>query len=229
MPPTPPSPKSGAPKSERPVLLPQKVSVVALADVCRATTLEFMNGAGGAWQKRELASWLAGPYRALTSLAQRQQRESERMINVLARVAVVRPVRLAAKSPEISERRIADLLASARAEVGATLEGLRDCDVGVGFVFDVLGAGLVQRCVDRDGEAGWVPLDLPRQRLADRVASLIAVDYLLRAEDYEQKLATCAACGLVSFEDDRHGARACPRNVSESGIPGPRVERVTAA
>src|SRR5688572_27186686 len=94
-----------SPTSERPILLPQRVTVVAVADVCRATALEFVNGAGG-WQKRELAAWLAGPYRALTSFAQRQQRESERLIKVLARVAAVRPVLKTQRTTEIPASRI---------------------------------------------------------------------------------------------------------------------------
>jgi hypothetical protein len=37
-------------------------------------------------------------------------------------------------------------------------------------------------------------------RLTDRVLSLVAADYLLRSEDYEQALFTCSACGLVAFD-----------------------------
>ncbi len=229
MPPSSPPPSYNL-VSERPVHLPTKVSVTAFADVCRATVVDLMNGASRGWGKRELASWLAGPYRTLTSFAKREQRESERMIQVLSRVAAVRPIRKANRPVEISSARIDSLLAGARRASWVTLESLRDEDLGVGFVFDALNAGIVQRCVDNDGNAGWVPVDLPKLGLAERVASLIAVDYLVRPEDYAQKLASCCECGLVAFDEELLAVRRCPGHVLRSGIPAAmdgRVQPVT--
>jgi hypothetical protein len=54
-------------------------------------------------------------------------------------------------------------------------------------------------------------------RLADRVLSLIAADYLLRADEYEAALFTCSLCGRVGF-DAEGKARGGIRETHEAGI-----------
>jgi hypothetical protein len=46
-------------------------------------------------------------------------------------------------------------------------------------------------------------------RLAERVLSLFAADYLLRSEDYEQGLFTCAACDELHFDASRRSSGVC--------------------
>ena len=61
----------------------------------------------------------------------------------------------------------------------------------------------------KKGARVWVPVDLPRMRLTDRVTSLVAVDYLMRPQDYEHNAVVCIECGKTSFEDRGGGVRHC--------------------
>jgi len=183
--------------------LPSGVRVNDVADSCRYGALAFLNGVLAAWGKRELAAWLSGPYRDVTRFA----REG---LDLSAR-------REASGRRKISPYAIERVMKESHEEILATLRSLALPDGGVSFAFAALGGALVTRCVDDEGEIGWVPVSPMRMRLADRVLSLVAVDYLARPEDYEEALAICSTCHVVAFDGAARGRSLC-RVHSGSGI-----------
>lgn len=171
-------------------VLHPRATVASFAEVCRNTALDFISGAGSGWGKAELAAWLQGPYRVLTRAYRIPERQSERLIQVFARVGTYKPVTpltpaAPGERPSLPLERVQAVMGRARDSALLILERFEDPDESVGFAFDVLCAGHVKHCLDRNGDAGFVPVDLPRMRLADRVISLLAVDYLFRPGDYE--------------------------------------------
>lgn len=200
------------PLSDRPIVLPPRVPVGVLADACRSTALSFLRGAGRGWGKRELAAWLAGPYRAVTAVAAADLAHADR-----ARAAAARTERARAAGA-VETDRVVDLLERATREGRATLASLCDPDLGVAFAYEALEAGHVHRCVDEAGATGWCPVDLPRLTLRERVASLVAADYLVRAEDYERRLFLCEECGAVRFDAEAVALRLCPEHARPSRV-----------
>jgi len=183
--------------------LPQGVHVEDVADKCRYGALAFLNGVTTAWGKAELAAWLSGPYRDVTRFA----REA-------LDLAAVRNESIRKK---ISAYAIERVMREAHEDVLVMLRTLTAPDGGVGFAFSALGGALVSRCRDDFGESGWIPVSPMRMRLADRVLSLVAVDYLARPEDYESDLAICATCKVVAFDRTARSRGLC-RVHSGSGI-----------
>jgi hypothetical protein len=98
------------------------------------------------------------------------------------------------------------------------LRQLAEPEGGVSFAFGAVDS-LVEHTFDgsTEHEASWVPLAPSRMRLADRLLSLLAVDYLTRPEDYESKLFICSRCTLVGF-DAAARARGLCRVHAVSGI-----------
>jgi hypothetical protein len=170
--------------------LPARSRVRSFADGCRLAALDFVNRVAPAADKAVLAEWLRGPYRA--------------HVVVLAR-SRTRRMTAASVLPGTLEK----LLSQTRLDVGLGLLRARDAEDGVSFAYSALAAGFVYRCQDADGAQGWVPVAHPRMRLADRVLSLVAADYLLRPDDYESALYTCANCGLVEFDPKRAALGVC--------------------
>jgi hypothetical protein len=170
--------------------LPARTRVETFADGCRAAALDFVNRVVRSDDKGMLAEWLRGPYRAhAVTLARSRTRR-------MGAAAVLQGA-------------LTTLLARTRLEVGVGLLRARDPEDGVGFGYSALAAGYVYRCQDREGTPGWVPVAQPRMRLADRVLSLVAADYLLRSEDYETALYTCSVCGLTEFDASRVALGVC--------------------
>jgi hypothetical protein len=178
------------PASPLVLALPKNARVSSFAHGCRDAALQFMNEVAHRPDKATLAAWLRGPYRG--------------HVVVLARSHTRRK-----GASCVMEGAIAKLLAQTRLEVSLGLLRARDPEDGVSFGFSALAAGLVYRCQDAEGTQGWVPVAHPRMRLADRVLSLVAADYLLRAGDYETQLYTCATCGLVEFDAARASIGVC--------------------
>jgi hypothetical protein len=160
------------------------------ADGCRLAALDFVNRVAPSGDKAVLAEWLRGPYR-------------EHVV-VLAR-SHTRRLTAASVMPGTLEK----LLSQTRLDVGLGLLRARDPEDGVSFGYSALAAGHVYRCQDAEGAQGWVPVAHPRMRLADRVLSLVAADYLLRPEDYERALYTCVNCGLLEFDAKRAAIGVC--------------------
>lgn len=192
--------------------LPEKTGAIAIASVCRDTALEFVNDAER-WGKAELAMWLMGPYAQVTqyvpSGASRLRAEGTRPIPLLR---------------EIDARMVDRVIRNARTEVLATLQRTMDPEGGASFAFSMLAAGFVVRCEDRQQVTGWVPTTDAR-RLADRVLSLLAADYLTRPTEYESDLSICSSCGTVDFDGASRLRGTCHRH--GSGMFAPKSRRST--
>jgi hypothetical protein len=169
--------------------LPARARVATFADGCRAAAFDFVNRVAPSRDKASLAEWLRGPYRSHVVMLARSR---------------TRRMGPASVVPGALDR----LLGRTRLEVGVGLLRARDAEDGVSFAFSALAGGLVYRCQDAQGAQGWVPVANPRMRLAERVLSLVAADYLLRPEDYAG-LYTCEACGKVEIDAERAQMGVC--------------------
>jgi hypothetical protein len=141
-----------------------------------------MLGVAAGWQRRELAAWLVGPYREATfdrGLRAKRASSSGSQPTIEA----------------VTEGTISDLLRETRWKVFALLEDAARGDLR--FVEDLATAGWVSKHPD----LGWVPVDIRGGALRQRVLSLFAADYLLRAADYRHKLCACARCETVVFDE----------------------------
>jgi hypothetical protein len=189
--------------------LPEQIGSTALADSCRAAALAFLNESAR-WGKAELAMWLMGPYGQLTQYVSPY---SKRRSGEYARQAPL--------LREIDARMVDRVVKNAYEEVMAAIEGTCDPEGGASFAFTMLAAGFVARCEDRGRVAGWVPTTDAR-RLADRVLSLIAADYLARPTDYDTQLTVCMTCKLVEFDEVSRARGICSGHGSGVFIPGRR-------
>ncbi len=189
--------------------LPEQTGSMAIADACRVTAVAFLNESRH-WGKAELAMWLMGPYGQLTQYVSpfaRRRGGDAGMTAPLMR--------------DIDARMVDRVIKNAHEEVMKTLERMRDPEVGASFAFTMLAAGFVARCEDRGQVAGWVPTSDAR-RLADRVLSLLAADYLARPADYEDELSVCHMCKTVDFDAVSHDRGICFRHASGLFTPTSR-------
>ena len=151
--------------------------------------LAILRGIGAGWGKREVAKWLAGPYRALTSLATEPEAPEDS-----------RTFRRLPTSLSVDATRLDDVLRAAKEDLLATLILAAPPDSDVRFSTRAVTAGHVVRTRDAGGRGGWAPVDAPGMLLADRIASLVSVDYLMRPADYLALLSVCGLCQAVSFD-----------------------------
>ena len=155
--------------------------------------------------------WLMGTYSSLTQYASPY---SLRRCGELAR-----PVPLLR---ELDARMVDRVIRSAHDEVVATLKSTYETEGGASFAFTMLASGFVARCEDKGRVAGWVPTTQAR-RLADRVLSLLAADYLSRPEDYEVDLGVCTQCNAVEFDAIARVRGICQRHSNSMFVvKGPR-------
>lgn len=190
--------------------LPEQTGSLAIADACRTSALAFLNESDR-WGKAELAMWLMGPYAQLTQyVAPIAQRKSGEFVS--------RPVPLLR---EIDVRMVERVIRSAHDEVTATLRRVGDVEASASFAFTMISSGFVARCEDAGRVAGWVPTSDAR-RLADRVLSLLAVDYLTRPTDYETELAVCTQCRTVQFDQAARMRGICARHGNSMFVPRSR-------
>jgi hypothetical protein len=186
--------------------LPEQMNATAIADACRTTALAFLNESDR-WGKAELVMWLMGPYAQLTQyvspFARRWHGESAPAVPLMR---------------EIDARMVDRVIKNARDEVITTLHRTDDADGGPSFAFTMLSAGFVARCEDRGHVAGWVPTSAAR-RLADRVLSLLAADYLARPGDYDTELMLCTQCKIIEFDAIARMRGICHRHSSGMFIP----------
>ena len=180
--------------------LPWQTSVMALASSCREAGLAFMNESRH-WGKAELAMWLIGPYaqilRYTSVLADRASRQPEDIDRI----------------GQIDARLVDRILENARSEVISTLETLSSEEDGASFAFSMIAAEYVVHCTDKSGGVGWAPSGRPR-RLADRVLSLFAADFLTRPAGLEADLSVCSVCGSVEFDRSVRARGMCARHLS---------------
>lgn len=190
--------------------LPEEMGAIEIADGCRSAALAFLNESSR-WAKAELAMWLMGPYGQLTQYvspySRRRSGEYARQVPLLR---------------DIDARMVSRVVKNAYDEVIAAIEWTNDPQGGPSFAFTMLSAGFVARCEDRGHVAGWVPT-VDARRLADRVLSLIAADYLARPTDYECALSVCRTCKIVEFDAGAHDRGICDRHGSSMLVPGSRT------
>lgn len=117
---------------------------------------------------------------------------------------------------DIDARLIKRITESARKEIIETL-ALIAKDGSASFVLRALIAGTVVRCEDDHRAPTWAPTG-EAARLADRVLSLFAVDYLARPGDYEATLFVCATCETVAFDETAHAQGGCNHGLHQSAL-----------
>ncbi|CAN5903438.1 hypothetical protein BH11MYX4_BH11MYX4_54980 [soil metagenome] len=173
------------------------MSVHAIADRCRDAVLGFVSGTAGGWSRVDLDAWLAEAYGGATAALPRAPHAVEgRELAAGFEVAIM----------DASDM-VRTLLAS--------------CAGGrpPSFIAQVVDLGLVVGAQDENGALGHVPVERSSMTLVDRVASLLAADFLTRPNDY-RCVAICEECGEVSFE-----WTACCEHASESDARASGVVR----
>jgi hypothetical protein len=101
----------------------------------------------------------------------------------------------------ISEADILALLAAARREVRSALVGRAD------WIDDVVQRGWVRNAIDEWGDTAYMAWSEPNMRLADRLLSLLAADYLTRHEN--ERVARTSEARIIARQAD--GAQAMAR------------------
>ena len=164
--------------SRRFLALPSGVAVHAVADGCREAVLAFVAGTAGGWSPADLDAWLTRSYRPTIHVKPRAARAMRGGSMDLARP-------FETSMMEASELTRALLASCAGGRVP-------------GFIAQMVELGFVVGAEDPNGAVGWVPVDDVTMTLVDRVASLLAADFLTRPNDYRE-VAICEECGVVSF------------------------------
>jgi hypothetical protein len=153
--------------------------------------------------------WLMGPYGQITQYTHAVERVTQSGRYPRMQAPLLR---------EIDARMVDRVISSARDEVIARLAQTLDEEGEPAFVYDVVSLGFVVRCEDARQIEGWVPSSTAR-RLADRVLSLFAADYLVRPQDYAS-MAVCRKCGIVEFDAICRARGVCNRHGSGVFVPG---------
>ncbi len=191
--------------SDTVLTLPEGAHSLAISDACRVTALAFLNESLR-WGKAELAMWLMGPYGHLTQygwpLARRREQDS-------GTVPLLR---------EIDVGMVGRVIRSAHEEAISMIKRIGDPEGAATFAFTMLASGFVARCEDNGRNTGWVPTRSAR-RLADRVLSLLAADYLTRPLDYEKEVCICAQCSTVVFDAGARARGICSHHVDSMVVP----------
>jgi hypothetical protein len=197
--------------------LASKITVDRVAEACRSTALKFLDGSRAGWEKKELADWLVGPYRRLALLRY--------SVAELAWADVLDAREAPPSTRPLTHERIQDMIERTRIDVTTRLEGFAQTDDAALFVLDARDSGSVIRCEDAHGREGFLPVDRPGMKLADRVLSLFATDYLLRRADYDELCTVCWRCETVTFDAEARRLGACTthatsgiRPAAESGV-----------
>jgi hypothetical protein len=192
------------------------LTIEHVADGCRNAAIAFIDGVGSGWEKGELARWLVGPYHQLSMLR--------------VPVGDMRAAESSGVFPSANRRGTVSVDDVVRVMWEARDEVLRVVDEfergepqAERFVWRLQSRGLFARVEDDFGAHGLVPNETAPQTLADRVLSLIAADYIVRPFDYEDRVAVCRNCGVMTFRPDARAERDCGTHRSPSGIR-PRVE-----
>lgn len=166
-----------------------------VSHACRSAALAFA-WCAKAWQKRDLARWLTGPY--------------SNAIATTNGIAITKRV-VGGPRPRIEEETIRSLLDRSHRHLLSLLRSVQAWKGEVGFAKAMVDAGLVIGVIDHDSSLGFAPVSSADMRLVDRVRSLFVADYLTSPSDYKA-FRVCAACDGATFDAD-HGD--CQRNVLE--------------
>jgi hypothetical protein len=155
---------------DTPIVVPEPIRVIGVADACRAAAFTFVDEAEG-WGKLELARWLAAPY-----------------ANLLRHTASLEPAEVSGvmqitRIGTLDEQVVQRVVWRAHVEVMETLQNIKITSEAQTFTLAMISLGKVARFRDATGALGWLPTPRAR-RLAERVLSLVAGDYLVRPADY---------------------------------------------
>ena len=161
----------------------------SIAEDCRAAALSFMSGSAAGWDKLDLALWLTGPYARATRHAPHGERVAAG----------------AEQAEEISDRAVDDLITNVRVQLLAFLENVALSPATLELTDDARERRLVHEVLDADGRLAWIPVDVARMRLRDRLRSLFRADYLNAPYAYAE-LFVCYRCEGVVF--DAHAKRS---------------------
>lgn len=184
--------------------LPAPIAVHGVADGCREAVLAFLAGTAGGWSPADLDAWLRRSYRPIMHVVPRAAASMRRAV-----------VELGAGF----ETSIVEASEVVRALVASCAGGRAPA-----FIAQMVDLGFVVGAEDDSGAIGWVPVDDATMTLVDRVASLLAADFLTRPNDF-RAVAVCEECGAVSFEWTaccEHGSSLDPREsalVRRDGAP----------
>lgn len=187
------------------LLLDDEATAESVSAECRSAALSFMSGAATGWDKLDLALWLAGPYATAVRHGMRGQR-----------------VASFSCGPVLPESEIERLVTRVRSQVLAALENAALDGGALGFVADIGRRGLIHRAVDRAGGDIWIPLDVLRMRLRDRVESLLAADYMNAPVAYSE-LMVCHLCEGIVFDATAKQLGICCHHKRDGGVV-PRFE-----
>ena len=152
-------------KQRGPARLEDGATRATVAAECRAAALEFMAGVASGWGKVDLARWLTGPYGRATRHCQHGER------TLVADGSEPAPASIAPESVD-------ELLARTRGRMLAALEKAALSDGSLELAEEMVDRGFVRRAMDEDRTEVWVPVDVARMRLLDRVRTLFVADYL---------------------------------------------------
>ncbi len=216
---------------------PFELTTGELANACRRAYLRIIVGANAGWGKAELARWLAGPYRRLTSdgtgtgttadeaALGLKDSGAPNSFDLSRRMSVVVPhegggrdsladITPIPSSVSVSEMRVRKLLWDMREDVLIVMSELMTADGRSAFTTLAADIGLVTRAQDESGADIAIPRVRERMSLVDRVLSLVAVDALTRSEDFEHSLFVCERCHQPVFDIHARSLGICRVHVS---------------
>lgn len=172
-------------------------------EASRRALLDVLSGSAVQWSDEEVATWLAGQYRAATLRAPGSPSP---------------PLTLAPYWHLVREA-----LAHARKVVTTRMHKATRGEFQ--FAVEALEAGNVEQVKDRAGNYAFLPVDYPGMTLCDRIESLLAADYLTRPADYEERLSFCRCCTAASFNMEARVRGQCgthtPSRVRVRQLPCP--------
>jgi hypothetical protein len=186
---------TGAPKLEA------GATLETVTEECRLAALELMAGAAKGWDKLDLVLWLTGPYHRATRHVPRGERTSAHVDD----------------DAEVEPEAIEELVVRVRQQLIASLEKAALDDGVLDFAEDAVMRGIVRKAKDEHGEEVWVPVDVARMRLRDRVRALFAADYL-NAPDAYIELFVCHRCEAVVFDAGAKRLGICGAHKRISGM-----------
>ena len=180
--------------------------VVEVADACRSVALDFVRGVRHGWAKDELAAWLVDSYHPLSLLRLSRAEIDARRAN--GHGSGIFPA--GKSSGPVREPEVVKIMWEAREEALGVIHAFEHADpCAETFLWRLQSRGTLARIEDESGTSGLVPNELAPQRLADRVLSLLACDYVSRPLDYQDLATVCRKCGSISFREGARETRDC--------------------
>jgi hypothetical protein len=178
-------------------------SEIALA--CRSVGLAFVNRVARDADPRAFIAWAIRDYQRVTCVDEAAP-YGGKLAGISVENAALRETLGEARSVALTELRSA-ALSPGRAKFA-------ELCIGLGLVAPSFNDLAV---APRRNERGWVPVDVPKAGIAERVLALFAVDYLWNPADYAGALLICPRCETVVFDRDARDRAYCDAHPT-SGI-----------